>query len=104
MRIVLKPGARLFSAVCVTEMIVVKAPLGELELTIGGAEPVLSASDRPESGVLADGHSAGTSIGKRYVNDDGTIELLCTKAGEGTPALGGEPLVLKEAKPLPASD
>jgi hypothetical protein len=30
--------------------------------------------------------------------------VLVTKPGQGTLALGGEPLVLKEAKPLPASD
>ena len=47
---------------------------------------------------------AGSQIGKRYVDAAGTLELLCTKPGEGTLALGSAPLVLKEAKPLPASD
>jgi hypothetical protein len=30
--------------------------------------------------------------------------VLCTKAGRGTLALDGEPLVIQAAKPLPASD
>ena len=46
----------------------------------------------------------GAAIGKRYVDEDDTVELLCTKPGEGVPALGGRPLTIKEAKPLPASD
>ncbi len=43
-------------------------------------------------------------MGKRYVDEAGTIELLCVKPGKGTLALDGAALVLKEAKPLPASD
>ena len=43
-------------------------------------------------------------MGKRYVDDAETLELLCTKPGECVLALGGEVLRLKEAKPLPASD
>ena len=104
MSITLKPGTRLFSAVCTTEMIAVKAPAGEVDLTIGGAAPVSSAADRDGSGQVADGHGGGVSMGKRYVDDADTVELLCTKAGDGIPALGGVPLVLKEAKALPASD
>jgi hypothetical protein len=46
----------------------------------------------------------GTQIGKRYVDDGDTIQLLCTKAGQGTLALDGSPLQLQAAKPLPASD
>jgi len=42
-------------------------------------------------------------MGKRYV-DEGGAEVLVTKAGVGTLSIGGTPLSLKEAKPLPASD
>ena len=35
---------------------------------------------------------------------DETVELLCTKAGEGSLALGRDVLIVKETKPLPASD
>ena len=35
---------------------------------------------------------------------DGTIEVLCTKPGDGSLSAGGDVLQLKEAKPLPSSD
>jgi len=43
-------------------------------------------------------------MGKRYVDEGETVELLCTKAGDGVPAMGGALLELKGAKALPASD
>ena len=104
MSMTLKPGAKLLSTVCSTELITVKAPAGEVELTIGGAPPATSPADRGGDGSVADGHSGGTAMGKRYVDDAETIELLCTKPGDGMPALNGEVLQLKEAKALPASD
>lgn len=100
----LKPGARLFSAVCPTELIVVKAPATEVDLTIGGVAPVGSVADRDPNGVVADGYGGGTAMGKRYVDETDSVEVLCTKAGDGVPALDGVVLGLKEAKPLPASD
>ena len=104
MSIALKPGTRLFSAVCATEMIAVRATGDDVALTIGGAEPVLSAGDRDESGSPAEDHAEGSLLGKRYVNDDNSIELLCTKAGPGSAAIDGTLLAVKDAKPLPASD
>jgi hypothetical protein len=104
MPMTLKPGARLFSAVCTTELIAVRVPAGEAEITIGGVAPVSSAAERNAAGSVIDGHGGGAAMGKRYVDEAETIELLCTKAGEGVPALAGELLQLKEAKPLPASD
>jgi hypothetical protein len=98
----LKPGSRWKSAVCTTEVIVVKAPGGDLDLRCGGApmgEPGTETVGEPASG--ADG---GTALGKRYVDADETLELLCTKAGAGSLAVGDTPLGLKESKPLPASD
>ncbi len=104
MPMTLKPGARLFSAVCTTELIAVKVPAGEVDLTIGGVAAVGSIAERTQAGAVAEGHGGGAAMGKRYVDSADTIELLCTKAGDGVPALGGELLLLKEAKPLPASD
>jgi hypothetical protein len=43
-------------------------------------------------------------LGKRYVDEAGTIEVLCTKPGDGALALDGQPLEVKSAKPLPSSD
>ncbi|WP_433761335.1 hypothetical protein [Nocardia sp. CA-135398] len=99
----LKPGTRVFSAVDSTELIVVKVPATPIDLTIGGVPAVLSAAEKNGTTTLhtSDG---GTAIGKRYTNADATVELLCTKPGPGVPAIDGEVLTLKEARPLPASD
>jgi hypothetical protein len=42
-------------------------------------------------------------MGKRYV-DGSDAEVLVTKAGAGSLSVGTTVLVIKEAKPLPASD
>ncbi|MFI7667622.1 hypothetical protein [Nocardia sp. NPDC049526] len=102
MPLTLKPGTRVFSAVDSTELIVVKVPGGPIELTIGGVPAVLSAAEK--TGTASATPNGGTAIGKRYTNADATVELLCTKPGPGVPAIDGEVLVLKEARPLPASD
>jgi hypothetical protein len=100
----LKPGTRIKSAVCATELMVIQAPAGEeIDVRCGGA-PMLGISDPKPERAIDPNLKAGSQIGKRYVDAAGTIELLCTKPGEGTLALGTTPLVLKEAKPLPASD
>ena len=103
MSLTLKPGSRLFSAVCATEMIAVRAPTEAVEVTIGGVVPVLSADERDASGSPIEGHDGGVAMGKRYVDDAGA-EVLVTKAGKGTLSVGATPLTIKEAKPLPASD
>ena len=99
----IKAGSRLKSGVCDTQVMVIAAPDGDLDLTCGGAPLVDVAADAPGGDVAAD-HKIGTQIGKRYVNEDGTLELLCTKPGEGSLAVGGAELSLKEAKALPSSD
>ena len=104
MSLTLKPGTRLFSVVCATEMIVVKASGAEVDLTIGGAQPVTNAAERGAGGEIADGHGGGSAIGKRYVDADESVELLVTKPGEGAPAIAGRLMTIKDAKPLPASD
>ena len=101
----LRPGTRLFSAVCSAEFIVIRAPAGGgAGVTIGGLPALASADERDGAATAVEGHGGGVAIGKRYVDEDDTVELLCTKPGEGVPALGGRPLTIKEAKPLPASD
>ncbi len=100
----LKTGARLRSAVCTTEVMLIAAPEGGVELTCGGA-PMLTAGQEPPSGVsLSPDAAKGTQIGKRYTNESGDVELLCTKPGEGSLAASGKPLAIKAAKPLPSSD
>lgn len=99
----LKAGTRLKSAVCSTEVIVVRAPAGAVDLCCGGA-PVVSFDAVAEGGSLDPAHSDGTQLGKRYVSADDALEVLCTKAGDGSLSLGDEALVRKDAKPLPSSD
>lgn len=99
-----KAGTRLYSAVCDTEVIVVKAPPADGELLIGGVLAVRSADERDPEGAVVYGHGGGAQMGKRYVDQADTAELLCTKQGAGRPALNGEVLTVKAAKPLPASD
>ena len=99
----LKPGSRWTSSVCDTEVIVVKGPPDEVELTCGGVAMV-AAGEEPAAGALDDSASEGTLLGKRYVDDGDTMEVLCTKPGTGSLCADGASLQLKEAKPLPASD
>ena len=44
------------------------------------------------------------ALGKRYLCDKCGTEVLCNKAGTGTLECCGEPMKIKEAKPLPSSD
>ena len=100
----LKAGTRLRSAVCATEVMVVGAPDGEVELACGGA-PMIPVGEEPAGGQsISPDANKGSQIGKRYVNEAGDLELLCTKPGDGSIGVGGELLTLKEAKPLPSSD
>jgi hypothetical protein len=102
----IKAGTRLRSAVCDAEVIVVKAPGGEVDLRAGG-EPMLAIETERPSGVGAGpaaGFDKGVLLGKRYTDDAGTIEILCTKPGPSSLSIGDEPLGVKEAKPLPSSD
>jgi hypothetical protein len=58
----------------------------------------------PISGTPIGGQDQGSSLGKRYVNESLGLEVLCTKAGDGTLSLAGEGLEVKVPKPLPSSD
>lgn len=48
--------------------------------------------------------ASGAAMGKRYAEEELGLELLVTKAGEGSLSIGTTPLGLKDAKPLPSSD
>ena len=97
----IKPGVKLSSAASSAEFIVVRAAPGELDLACAG-EPLTASAGG------AAGPDAGTGeailVGKRYRDEGGTLELLCTKPGSGPVTLAGVPLRLAAAKSLPASD
>lgn len=96
----MKAGTKLKSAVCDTEVLVIKVPEGAI--TCGGA-PMVEQRDGAAAAINPE-FAGGTKIGKRYTDAAGTAELLCIKPGAGTLALDGAALQLKDAKPLPSSD
>ena len=100
----LKPGDRLKSAVCDTEVIVVRAPTEPVSVECVGAAMVRASEEPPAGSSLDPARSDGTLIGKRYESDAVGLEVLCTKAGEGSLAVNGELVPEKDAKPLPSSD
>src|SRR5260370_41502861 len=100
----LKAGARWRSPVWETEVVVVRAPSGPADLACGGPPMVPLDAEPPVGLELKDDQAEGTLLGKRYAVADIGLELLCTKPGKGSLTLAGEPIGLKEAKPLPSSD
>jgi hypothetical protein len=101
----LKVGQTLVSPVDTISVVVVRAPAADVELTCGGVPlwDQKSGAAAPE-GTADPAQQDGTQLGKRYADPELGLELLCAKPGSGTLAVGGVPLPLKDAKPLPASD
>lgn len=96
----MKPGTKLKSAVCDTEIMVIKGTNVVVEC---GGKP-MSEIPAIEKLAIDPAFCEGTKMGKRYVNADGTVELLCIKAGKGSLSIGGTLLQIKDSKPLPSSD
>jgi len=101
---VFKAGSRLKSAVCSSELMLIVAPDGDVTLTCGGVPVIELGADAPADAVIDPEQKQGTLMGKRYTNEAGDIEILCTKPGEGGLAVDGVALEVKGAKPLPSSD
>lgn len=97
----MKAGMKLKSAVCDTEVLVVKVPAAGV-LACGGAPMV--AERAAEKGVIDPAFAETTKMGKRYTDATATLEVLCIKPGAGSLSLDGVALHLKDAKPLPSSD
>jgi len=102
--VAMKIGSRWASAVCETEVIVVAAPTVEITLECGGHPMVAKGEDAPGGLEVDAAHGTGTVIGKRYEDPASGLEVLCTKAGDGSLSVGGTPLALKAPKQLPSSD
>lgn len=96
----MKPGTKLKSAACDTEVMVIRS--GEGVIACGGL-PMDEARPDP-IGTPDAAFAAGSLMGKRYVDAAGRFELLCVKAGKGSLSVDGVALRIKDAKPLPASD
>lgn len=100
----LKPGSRWKSAVCDTEVVVVRSPKPAANLECGGYPMLAYNAEKPAGKVPADGFAGGTVAGKRFADDETGLELLCTRAGAGNLTIGGRAIGAKEAKKLPSSD
>ena len=103
----LKTGARLKSAVCDGEIMVVATPGGDIALTCGGAPMIgggVAAGEEAQSAEIDPDHAVGIVIGKRYITEDEGLEVLCVKAGAGSLAVDGNLLLQKDTKKLPKTD
>ena len=101
----LRPGLRLKSQVCSTEIIVVRPGTRPIALRCGGVP--MADREAPVAGdaVPVPALMLGTQLGKRYTHPaDDQLELLVSVGGAGSLSDGETALVLKAAKPLPASD
>ncbi len=96
----MKPGSKLSSAVCDTQVMVIRCGEGQIEC--GGAAMLDAKPDA--AGEISADHAGSSLMGKRYVDAVGSFELLCVKAGKGSLSVDGVALSIKDAKPLPASD
>jgi hypothetical protein len=100
----IKPGARFRSPVCDVEVIVIKAASSEVDLRCGGHEMLPAGAEQPAGQSPEPGFDGGTQLGKRYTDEKGSLELLCTKGGSSSLSVGETVLQVKDAKPLPSSD
>ena len=100
----LKPGLRLESATCDTQVVIVKAPtdVSDVDVRCGGHPMREMGTGGDRVPIAAEGEA--TLLGKRYADDELGLELLCTQGGEGGLSVGDQPLLVKGAKPLPSSD
>jgi len=100
----LKPGSRWKSAVCDTEVVVVRAVKDPVQLECGGQAMVAHNAAKPAGAAVSPDFASGTQAGKRFADEVSGLEVLCTKGGAGSLSIDGRPIGAKEAKKLPASD
>jgi hypothetical protein len=98
---IFKPGVKLSSKVCKTQIMVLRIPAIELEIFCGGLP--MEVGD-PDVLVEIQGENNGTLVGKRYTDETETMEFLCTRGGEGSISVSGHKIDIKAAKKLPSSD
>ncbi|AGH48111.1 hypothetical protein CV103_13110 [Sphingomonas fennica] len=98
-----KAGMKLKSAVCDTQIMVLRVPAEPLDLRIGGA-PALAGDEAGDGATIDPALAGGSLTGKRYTDAEETMEFLCTKGGEGTITVAGREIGIKQAKALPSSD
>jgi hypothetical protein len=100
----IKPGTRFRSSVCDVEVIVIKVPATDIDLRCGGHGMLDVGAAKPAGQAVQPGLEGGTLLGKRYTDESGGLEILCTKGGSSSLSNGDTVLQVKDAKPLPSSD
>lgn len=96
-------GERWRSSVSEAQVVVVRGAETEVELTCGDA-PMLGLADTVPQNVSGSLDGPDVLLGKRYVDAETGVELLCTKTGTGALGIDGRALELKQSKALPSSD
>ncbi len=100
----LTTGSRWRSSACTTEGIVVRIDAGDdVDLRCGGHPMLAAGADGEQQAIIAE-FAGGSLLGKRYELEELGLELLVTKAGDGSLAVGETSLVEKSARRLPTSD
>lgn len=98
----IKAGTKLFSAVCDTQIMVLRVPTDDLDVSCGGLP--MQTEEAAEKSSMTEEAGEGSLVGKRYVDEAETLEFLCTRGGEGNVSVNGVALEVKQAKRLPSSD
>jgi hypothetical protein len=94
----------LFATLGTTEVVVVKAPDAEIELTCNGVQMAIAKASAVDDSAAPTNTAEAILIGKRYIDEETGTEFLCVKGGPGPLAVDGRVAQLKTAKPLPSSD
>src|SRR5260370_429953 len=89
----LTAGSRWKSAVCDTEVVIVRPPKDEGQLECGGSAMLAMSAARPPGAVPQPERSGGTLLGKRYADEARGLEVLCTKGGTGALAMVDDDLI-----------
>ena len=100
----MKAGLRLKSCVCATEVMVIRAPVMEADVHCGGVAMVSATEPVPPDARLDPTRAQGTLPGKRYIDAQDRVEILCTRGGAGSLTFDGVAMTVKQAKALPSSD
>jgi hypothetical protein len=85
-----------------TEIIVVRSPATQVELSCGGQ--LMTAKLGAAAAATTSTDENDTVLGKRYVDAETGLEVLCTKPGPGVLTADGRQLSIKAPTALPASD
>ena len=95
----LDPGSRLSSTAGATEVIVVCAPVEDVELWCGG-HPMVPSGQNGSTAEVDPRFAGGSDAGTLYVDDRSGLEVFCTIGGPGALSVETRLLSIKDL-PLP---